>query len=106
MLDLARIFFFVFGVLTIAGGVVGYLKAKSTPSLVAGGLAGVALLVAGYLVGTSGKTGIYVGLVVSVLLAGRFVPAFAKTKKPMPAGLMAVLSIVGIVVSALTLARP
>ncbi len=105
MLDVARIYLFVFGALTIVGGVVGYLKAKSTPSLVAGGLAGIALIVAGYLVGTTGKIGLFVGLTVSFLLAGRFGPAFMKTKKPMPAGLMAALSIGGVAVTLIALSR-
>ncbi len=105
MFELARVYLFVFGVLTIAGGLVGYLKAKSVPSLVAGGIAGVALLAAGYLVGTSGKMGLFVGLTVSFLLAARFVPAFRKTKKVMPAGLMAALSIAGVAVTLITLAR-
>ena len=38
MLELARIYLFVFGVLTIAGGVMGFVKAKSKPSLIAGGI--------------------------------------------------------------------
>ena len=105
MLEIARIYLFVFGALSIAGGLVGYLKAKSAPSLIAGGIAGAALIAAGYLVGTSGKTGLFVGLAVSFLLAARFVPAFRKTKKAMPAGLMAVLSVVGVVITGLTLSR-
>ena len=102
MFELARIFLFVFGVLTIAGGVVGFAKAKSKPSLIAGGVAGTLLLVAGYLALTS-RTGIILGLVVSVALAGRFVPAAIKTKKVMPAGMMAALSVAGIALTALAL---
>ena len=105
MFEIARVFLFVFGALTVAGGLVGYLKAKSVPSLVAGGIAGAALIVAGYLVGTSGKAGLFVGLTVSFLLAARFGPAYRKTKKAMPAGLMAALSVVGVAITLLALAR-
>ena len=105
MVEIARVFLFVFGALSIAGGLVGFLKAKSVPSLVAGGIAGGLLVLAGYLVGTSGKPGLYLGLALSVLLAGRFVPAFLKTKKPMPAGLMAALGVAGVFVTGLALVR-
>jgi uncharacterized membrane protein (UPF0136 family) len=105
MLELARIYFFVFGVLTIAGGVMGFVKAKSKPSLIAGGISGAALIVAGVLIGTgaNAKIGLFLGLIVSIALSGRFVGAFLKTKKVMPAGLMATLGIIGMIVSALAL---
>ncbi len=105
MLELARFYFFVFGVLTVAGGVMGFVKAKSRPSLIAGGISGIALCAAGYLVstGTNARVGLFLGLVVSFALAGRFVGTFRKSKKIMPAGLMAVLGIIGVVVSAIGL---
>ncbi len=99
------VFFFVFGVLTIAGGVLGFVKAKSKPSLIAGGVAGLLLLLAGWLMQTQGRVGVMLGLIVSVLLLARFGRAFAATKKPMPAGLMTVLSVVGVVLTVLVLVR-
>ena len=42
----------------------------------------------------------------ALALGARFVMTFAKSKKIMPAGMMAVLSVVGIVVTALALAMP
>jgi uncharacterized membrane protein (UPF0136 family) len=105
MFDVVRVYLFVFGFLTVAGGVMGYVKAKSTASLVAGGISGVLLLVAGYLMGTaSGRVGLILGVVVSVALAGRFVPSYLKTKKAMPAGMMAALSIVGVALGGVALA--
>ena len=44
MIDVTKIYYFVFGALTIVGGVMGYVKAKSAASLIAGGLCGVYLL--------------------------------------------------------------
>jgi uncharacterized membrane protein (UPF0136 family) len=101
MLDAVRIYLYVFGALTIAGGIMGYVKANSRPSLIAGVSSGVLLAFAAYLVGAKGMIGLLLGLVVSLPLAGRFVSSFRKTKKVMPAGLMAVLSIAGV---ALTIA--
>ena len=105
MLDLTRNYYFVFGALTIAGGVMGFVKAKSKASLIAGGISGALLLVAGVVIGTQIYVGLGLGLVVSIALAGRFVPSFLETKKVMPAGLMSVLSVIGIVLTALALAR-
>ncbi len=98
------LYYLLFGVLTIVGGVIGFVKAKSKPSLIAGGISGVLLLVAYYLLSSgSFKAGVILGLVISLLLAGRFVPAFLKTRALMPAGLMSVLSVVGIILSVLAL---
>lgn len=97
------LFFYLFGVLTIAGGVLGFVKAKSKPSLVAGSIAGVLLLIAAWLMQTQGRSGVLLGLGISVLLAARFGRAYAKTKKSMPAGLMALLGIIGIVLTVLIL---
>jgi uncharacterized membrane protein (UPF0136 family) len=103
ILEVARIYLFLFGALTIAGGVVGFVKAKSRPSLVAGTLSGLSLIVAGYLVGTRGTLGLALGLIVSLSLAGRFIGAYKKSGKLMPAGLMSVLGMVGVVITIVAL---
>jgi uncharacterized membrane protein (UPF0136 family) len=99
MLDAVRIYLYVFGALTIAGGIMGYVKANSRASLIAGLSSGVLLLGAAYLVGARGTMGLLLGLVVSLPLAGRFISGFRKTGKVMPAGLMALLSIAGVVLT-------
>src|SRR6266566_1609049 len=71
----AKIYFIVFGILTIAGGIVGYVKAGSVASIVAGGITGV------------------------LLLAAQFVPKFLRTGRVMPAGMMSILSVIGIIVA-------
>jgi len=106
MIDAARLYLLVFGVLTIAGGIMGYVKAKSRASLVAGGVAGLLLLLAGYAVGAGRTTaGLGLGLAVSIALVGRFGSVFAKSRKVMPAGLMTLLGAVGVVLTGLGLAR-
>jgi uncharacterized membrane protein (UPF0136 family) len=106
MIETARLFLFAFGALSIAGGVLGYVKAKSKASLIAGGASGVLLAVAAYLMGAGYLSiGLILGLIVSIALAGRFIPAFIKTKKPMPAGMMSVLAAAGVVLTGLSLLR-
>src|SRR5213594_4626966 len=95
----AKIYFIVFGILTIAGGVVGYVKAGSLPSIIAGAITGVLLLVAGALLPEHRAAGLATAFIVSLLLAAQFVPKFIRTGKVMPAGLMSILSVIGIVVA-------
>jgi len=106
MIDLTKIFYFIFGALTIAGGVMGYVKAGSTASIIAGSIAGILLIVAGALI-VSGKItpGPALGGIVSVALAAQFVPKFLSAHKLMPAGMMSILSAVGIVLTALALVK-
>ncbi|MDB4934672.1 MAG: hypothetical protein JWP87_1644 [Labilithrix sp.] len=103
MLEAVRLYLFVFGVLTIAGGILGFVKAKSRASLIAGTVSGVLLLVAGYEVSARGTVGLVIGLVVSLALAARFGAGFQRTRKVMPAGLMALLGFVGVIVTVLGL---
>lgn len=105
MLGPTKIYFIIFGVLTIAGGIMGYVKAGSTASLIAGSISGVLLLVAAFLLPGHVVVGLTIGGIVSVLLAAQFVPAFIRTGRLMPAGLMSVLSVLGIVFAILAWMR-
>jgi uncharacterized membrane protein (UPF0136 family) len=99
MLDGAKIYFLVFGVLTIAGGVIGYLKAGSVASIVAGAITGIALIAAGLLLPGNRELALLLGLVTSAILAGQFIPRMLRTRRLMPAGVMSVLSVIGIVIA-------
>ena len=102
MFSIAKIYFIVFGFLTVAGGIMGYVKAGSTISLVAGSVAGILLLAGGFML-TASSQPILLGLgLVSLVLAIKFVPDVIKKQEMMPAGLMAVLSVVGLVMAAWT----
>ncbi len=88
-----------FGILTIAGGILGYVKAGSMASIIAGSISGVLLLLAAWLMPEHQAAGLIIALIVSLLLAGQFIPKFFRTFKVMPAGLMSVLSAIGIIVA-------
>ena len=106
-LTVVQIYLFVFGALTLAGGVMGFVKAKSRASLIAGTLFGGLLIASGYFTGRpfhqslGTHNAIRTGLVVSLVLGARFVGVFRKSSKTMPALPMIILSGIG---AALTLA--
>jgi uncharacterized membrane protein (UPF0136 family) len=99
MLGPAKIYFILFGALTIAGGVIGYVKAGSVPSIVAGVITGVLLIAAGFLLPDHRAAALTIALITSLLLAGQFIPKFLRTGKAMPAGIMSILSAIGIIVA-------
>lgn len=95
----AKIYFIIFGILTIAGGVIGYVKAGSMPSIIAGTITGILLLLAAFLLPDYKMAGLLVALITSLVLAAQFVPKFIRTGKPMPAGMMSILSVIGIIMA-------
>jgi uncharacterized membrane protein (UPF0136 family) len=97
MIGAAKIYFIVFGVLTVVGGIIGYVSKGSVPSIVAGSVAGILLLVGALLLPNHLLAGLAIELIVSLLLAGQFVPKFIQTGKAMPAGMMSILSVIGII---------
>jgi uncharacterized membrane protein (UPF0136 family) len=96
-MEVTKIYFILFGVLTIAGGIVGYVKAGSVASIIAGSITGVLLLVAAFLLPEHRGPGLATALVISLLLAGQFVPKFLQTGRMMPAGMMSILSVIGVI---------
>lgn len=105
MIGPAKYYFILFGLLTIVGGVLGYVKAGSTASIIAGSISGILLLVAAFLIPSHTAVALSIAAVVSLLLAARFVPAFLKTGHVMPAGMMSVLSVIGLIVAIAALVR-
>lgn len=96
MVEVTQIYYFVFGALTLLGGIIGCIKAKSLPSLIAGTLCGLILIAAGILLGSLApdfvKLGLILGILVSVALAAQFVPKVMVSRAPIHAIIMAVLS--------------
>ena len=95
-------FCLVFGIVSIVLGGLGFARAGSRASLIAGGISGVLLIVSTYL---HQPLGTYVGLAVCGLLLGRFLPGFLKTRTLYPAGLMALLALIGTVMGVMSVVR-
>ena len=96
-MEAAKIYFIAFGVLTIVGGIVGYLKAGSVASIIAGSITGVLLLVAAFLLPEHRAIGLATAFILSLLLAAQFVPKCIRTGRVMPAGMMSILSVIGLI---------
>jgi uncharacterized membrane protein (UPF0136 family) len=94
----------LYGLLVFVGGIIGYVKAKSRASLISGVGSAVLLGIASSLVQSGNiRAGAIMGALIALALIGRFFPAFMKTKKVMPAGMVVALGAVVLVVSILTL---
>ena len=101
MIAPAKIYFIIFGLLTIVGGVIGYASKGSMASIIAGSISGILLLVAAFLLPNNVVAGLAIAGIVSILLAGRFIPAFMKSGDFMPSGMMSILSAIGVVMAIL-----
>jgi uncharacterized membrane protein (UPF0136 family) len=85
----------IYAVLLGIGGVIGYLKAGSRASLIAGSISSMAAVVALVLLIVSKNLGVALGLLLSISLFILFGYRYAvKTRKFMPSGLLAVVSLV------------
>ncbi len=83
----------LYALLVLAGGGLGYLKARSKPSLISGLISGTALLVAFATVFQNYATGMALALGLAIALLIVFGIRFRKTGKWMPAGVMALVSL-------------
>jgi uncharacterized membrane protein (UPF0136 family) len=98
--------FLFYGFLVLVGGIIGYLKAKSRASLIAGIVfASLLAVAAGLLVTGSVRIAAGLGLVSALALIGRFLPNFMRTKKLMPAGAVVTVGAWVVVACALVLAN-
>lgn len=79
----------IYIVLLVIGGVIGFLKAGSKPSLIASSIFAVALAMVNLrIVNVRHLADILLGLLIIV-----FAMRFAKTRKFMPAGMMIILTV-------------
>jgi uncharacterized membrane protein (UPF0136 family) len=85
----------IYALLLAVGGVIGYVKAGSRPSLIAGSISALAALLALGLSLGNNRLGVPLGLILAVALFVLFGYRYAvKTRKFMPSGLLAVASLV------------
>ena len=93
-----------YAVLVAVGGLIGYLKAKSLPSLVMGFVSGLALAAAGYGIGEGKTWCLLLASFLTLCLLVFFALRYAKSKPRafMPGGLMVILSMLTLAAIMLT----
>ncbi len=83
----------IYGILVAAGGVMGYARSRSMPSLISGLLFGILLIGCSAFMLNDDIRATYVALVFSLALSAIFFFRFRVSKRFMPAGLMIILSL-------------
>jgi uncharacterized membrane protein (UPF0136 family) len=97
----------LFGIFSITLGILGYTQSDSVVSLVAGGTAGVVLIFAALGMQKGSRTGMYLALVISLLLLGRFSYQLIAQDAPFyPAGAMVIPSAISLLLIAMLLVQP
>jgi uncharacterized membrane protein (UPF0136 family) len=83
---------YIYGILLIVGGAMGYIKAKSVPSLVAGLVCGFIALFMGYRY--TWHFAPHVAFILAIVLIFIMGRRYINTRKAMPALLIVVLSVI------------
>ncbi|MDJ0901004.1 MAG: TMEM14 family protein [Xenococcus sp. MO_188.B8] len=86
-----------YGMLSIGGGVIGYLKSRSKVSLISGGVSGLLLLVLALMMYSGLSWANPIAVAIISLLIFVFIVRWFKTKKPMPAFPMIFFGVVSLV---------
>jgi uncharacterized membrane protein (UPF0136 family) len=97
-------FALIYGILTIVGGIIGYMKAGSNVSLISGIVSGILILGSAWAFMKGNVMGYYGLVALSGILAFVFVMRLMKTHAFMPSGMMLALS--AIVLVGLLIKRP
>jgi uncharacterized membrane protein (UPF0136 family) len=78
----------IYGIVAIAGGILGFVKSQSKASIISGSLSGSLLLLAAYLSFAGQEAGKFLGIATTALLVVVFIFRWVKTGKAMPAAAM------------------
>ncbi len=97
-MNLSIIAAFTYGILAIAGGIIGYIQARSQVSLVSGSISGLLLIIAAYLQFQGQPQGLILAVLVTGVLVVFFAFRLTKTRKFMPAGLMTIFGMLALAV--------
>ena len=87
-----------YGIIVLVGGFIGYSRAGSKKSLIAGAIAGILLLLAAIAQGLNIGFGLILAKIVTLLLLVVFTIRLIKTRKFMPAGLSLVIGIIALTI--------
>ena len=95
-----------YGLFTLVGGVIGYVKAKSFASLMAGVASGLFVLICAAGIARGSRSAAWAVVLVALSLGLRFFGAWRKNHRLMPDLLMVILSIVALLAVGMVLLSP
>lgn len=95
----------LYALIILIGGIIGYMKAGSPASLISGLAFGSLLASCSYAISKGKLSAQYVALAAAFLLDGFFTHRYAKTLNFLPSGLMSLLSLAVIIVTALKIRK-
>jgi uncharacterized membrane protein (UPF0136 family) len=102
-MQISAILLLIYGVLVGAGGVLGYVKAGSRPSLVSGSAFCIIIILGAILALQGWRGGIVLDLLAALLVLLLFIYRLSATGKKMPAVPVILLSALAILVAVLAL---
>lgn len=97
-MNITVLWVFLFGIVTLVGGVIGYTQAGSVASIVAGSISGIILLICAGGISKGNNLAAVGALVIALLLGGRFMVTLVKNFKLMPDLVMVMFSLITILV--------
>ena len=86
----------VYGLLSGLGGIWGYIKSQSKPSLISGCLSGILLLIAAAMQIRGSSLGLLFSRIIILLLVAVFTIRLTKTGKFMPSGIMLIAGVIAL----------
>jgi uncharacterized membrane protein (UPF0136 family) len=86
-----------YGLLSIVGGVIGYIKSQSKVSLISGGVSGLLLLILAGIMNAGNQWAVTLSAIIIALLIVVFVVRWFKTKKLIPAVPMIFFGVVSLI---------
>ena len=93
----------LYGAFSIAGGIIGYVKARSTASLIAGTMSGALLLLCAAGMSQGRPVATWGSLAIAAALGARFLGTWLKTRRVMPDLIMVLFSAATIAAAAASL---
>ena len=90
----ATIATFIYGLLSGLGGIWGYIKSRSKPSLISGSISGILLIIAAVMQQQGNDLGLLLSKIITLLLVIVFTVRLIKTGKFMPSGIMLIAGVI------------
>ncbi|MFQ6112980.1 MAG: TMEM14 family protein [bacterium] len=104
-MKMASYIILAYGVLVLVGGILGYVKSQSLPSIISGVIFGILIILSAAIMLKGMAVGTYSALIISAFLAVFFTYRFIVSHAFMPAGLMIILSLISLITLIINLRR-